>query len=201
MEFFISTGNAHKISEFKAILEPYGIALKSPKELGINVDVEENGATFAENALIKAQYGYKVTGLPAIADDSGLSIEALNGEPGIYSARYAGENAADADKINKVLKNMLGKENRKAKFVCAIAFVDGNNRFCVQGECHGEILDCPRGENGFGYDPIFMPDGFDKSFAQLSSDEKNSISHRGRALKAFTEEINKIVKGTKNDNK
>ena len=197
MEFFISTGNAHKISEFKAILAPYGITLKSPKDLGVNVDVEENGTTFSENALIKAEYGYKLTGLPTIADDSGLAIEALNGEPGIYSARYAGDNATDTDKINKVLKNMLGADNRKAKFVCAIAFVGDDKRFCVEGECHGNILYSPCGENGFGYDPIFMPDGFKKSFAQLSADEKNGISHRGRALKAFTKEINEMVKGKK----
>lgn len=193
MEFFISSGNAHKITEFKAILSGYGIDLKSPEDLGINPEVEETGFTFKENALIKAKYGYELTGLPTIADDSGLSVDALNGEPGIYSARYAGEGATDLDKINKVLGKMNGVENRGAKFVCCIAFADGKNDFCVEGICPGSILLAPKGENGFGYDPIFEPDGFDRSFAQLSSDEKNGISHRGRALKAFTEEINRIM--------
>lgn len=194
MKFFLASGNAHKVTEFKAILSKFGIEICTPKDLNIDFDVEETGTTFPENAKIKAKAGFELSGLPTIADDSGLSIDALNGEPGVYSARYAGIGATDKQKIERVLSKLGNNKNRKAKFVCAISFYSADFNFTVQGECHGNIANKVKGENGFGYDPIFIPDGFDKSFAQITADEKNSISHRGRALIKFTEEIKKYIR-------
>ncbi len=194
MEFFIATKNAHKIKEFSAILSEYNIKLLSEADLSAPLpDIEEDGKTFEENSLIKARFAAKVTSLPTLADDSGLCVEALNGAPGIYSARYAGVHGDDKANNEKLLKELEGVENRRAKFVCAIScvFPDGRE-FTVLGECKGEIDTFPRGNGGFGYDPLFISDE-KGSFGLLSPQEKNSISHRANALKIFRKEIIKYI--------
>lgn len=191
MKVLAATNNGHKVREFTQILTPLGYELVTPKDLGINIDPEENGTTFEENALIKAQAFVKEAGIPVIADDSGLETDFLNGGPGVYSARYA--EGSDADRVNKLLDVMKDTENRGARFVSAVAmiFPDGR-KICVRGECHGVIAKQPVGENGFGYDPVFFVESFGKTFSELSADEKNSISHRGRALAALEKELRNI---------
>lgn len=191
MQFIIATGNAHKLLELERILAPLGIDAVSTKTLGISLDdVEETGETFEENAYIKAKAACDKTGLPAVADDSGLCVDALNGQPGVYSARYAGENATDGDRIEKLLENLqdVSKEHRTARFVSAVCCVwpDGDT-LTLRGECEGVIGFEPLGENGFGYDPIFMVG--EKSFAQLTAEEKDAISHRGNALKKLQQAL------------
>ncbi len=191
MKVIIASNNEGKIREFKAMLSPLGYEAVSMREAGISVDIAEDGETFSENARIKAQAIYEMAKCPVLADDSGLAIEFLNGAPGVYSARYAGENATDADRINKVLEELYGidKPLRNAKFVCALyLIIDDETEICVEGECHGFIGEEPVGENGFGYDPIFML-GDDTSMACISEEEKNKISHRSKALKALQKEL------------
>lgn len=193
MKLIIASNNAGKIKEFKAMLSPLGYEPISMKEAGIDIDIAEDGDTFSENAHIKAKAIYDIAHMPVLADDSGLSIEFLGGAPGIYSARYAGENATNEDRINKVLDELKGvdKPLRSAKFVCALYFIrDDEYELCVSGECEGFIGEEPIGENGFGYDPIFMVDD-DTSMACLDDDEKNKISHRARALEKLVEELSK----------
>lgn len=176
-ELMFATGNLHKAAEMERMLAPAGCRV-----LPVELDVEETGKSFAENALLKARAVYALTGCPVIADDSGLCIDALNGAPGIYSARYGGEGATSHDKNLKVLKEMEGVENRAARFVCAIAYLDkkGDEHLFV-GECRGEIGFEERGEKGFGYDPIFMLGK--RSIAELTAEEKDAVSHRGAAVR------------------
>lgn len=185
----LASNNKNKLKEIKTKLNPYGIEVVSQKEAGFDIDVEETGTTFSENAILKAEAIYKMANKPVISDDSGLEIDALNGEPGIYSARYAGENATDADKINKVLnlmKDVTDENKRTARFKCAICYIDNNGeKHIFEQSCEGVIATETHGDNGFGYDPIFMVG--EKSFAELSSDEKNLISHRGKAVKELVE--------------
>ena len=191
MKLIIASNNAGKIKEFKAMLSPLGYEPISMKEAGIDIDIAEDGDTFSENAHIKAKAIYDIAHMPVLADDSGLSIEFLGGAPGIYSARYAGENATNEDRINKVLDELKGvdKPLRSAKFVCALYFIrDDEYELCVSGECEGFIGEEPVGENGFGYDPIFMLND-NTSMAMLSNEEKNEISHRGRALRNLVKEL------------
>ncbi len=191
MKVIIASNNEGKIREFKAILTPLGYEAVSMKEAGIFADIVEDGETFSENARIKAQAIYEIAKSPVLADDSGLAIEFLNGAPGVYSARYAGENASEADRISKVLDEMHGvdKPLRNAKFVCSLYLIlDNETEICVEGECHGFIGEEPIGNNGFGYDPIFMLDD-DTSMACISDEEKNSISHRSKALQALEKEL------------
>lgn len=178
MKIVFATGNEHKLKEINAISKDSGIEFILPSE---GFDPEENGITFLENSLIKAQEAAKVSKCISLADDSGLCVEALNGEPGIYSARY---DDTPQKRIDKLLKNMLGKNNRQAKFVCAMSLVDEQGRILTQqvGECHGEIAEKQFGTNGFGYDPIFVVNGLHKTMAELSEEEKNKISHRSKAL-------------------
>ena len=193
MKLIIASNNAGKIKEFKTMLEHLGYEPISMKEAGIDIDIPEDGDTFSENAHIKAKSIYDIAHMPVLADDSGLSIEFLGGAPGIYSARYAGENATNEDRINKVLDELKGvdKPLRNAKFVCALYFIrDDEYELCVSGECEGYIGEEPIGENGFGYDPIFMIDD-DTSMACLEDDEKNKISHRARALEKLVQELSK----------
>lgn len=180
MEIIIATGNAGKVREFKRMLEPLGYTVFSQKEKGITVDVEETGDTFAENALIKARAVWKIAHTAVIADDSGLCVDALNGRPGVYSARYAGENATDADRNKKLLEELNGVENRSAHFTCALAYIsaDGKERV-FEGICPGTIGLEPKGSDGFGYDPLFYWQ--DKTFGEMSAEEKDAVSHRGRA--------------------
>lgn len=182
--FVIATHNPGKLKELQRILEPLHIDAVTA-ELD---EVEETGTTFAENAFLKADAACRQTGMPAVADDSGLMVDALNGEPGVYSARYAGEGATDNDRIEKLLTNLknVPTEKRTAKFVSAICCVFPNGeKIEVQGECPGFIAFEPHGNGGFGYDPIFLVNG--KSFAELNASEKDAVSHRGRALRALAE--------------
>lgn len=195
MKFIIATNNQKKLKELERILNPLGINAVSAKDEGISLDdVEETGTTFAENAYLKAEAAFKKTGLPSVADDSGLCVDALDGRPGIYSARYAGEKATDGDKNNKLLLELNGvsEKDRTAHFTCAICCIlpDGE-KIEVEGICEGSIAFEPHGNGGFGYDPIFKYS--DKSYAELSSDEKDSISHRGQALRKLKAELEKYL--------
>lgn len=188
MKVLAATGNKGKIREFSQILSPLGFETVSPKDIGIDIDPEETGTTFAENALIKAQAFMQAANMPVIADDSGLMVDFLGGAPGIYSARYA--EGSDADRCNKLLKNMEKADNRSARFVSSVAMVfpDGT-AVEAEGTCEGEITTSPAGENGFGYDPVFYIPSMKKTVAQMSADEKNAISHRGKALRLLAEKL------------
>ena len=178
-----ATKNKNKIKEFKEILPDYDIITQ--EEAGIDLDVEETGTTFMENARLKAMAIFEKTGLPALADDSGLEVFALGGEPGIYSARYGGEGLDDKGRLNLLLEKMTDVEDglRGAQFVCAICFVTKDKVYEAEGKCEGVITREAKGENGFGYDPVFYVEEMGKTNAQMTSDEKNSISHRGKALR------------------
>lgn len=185
MRFLVATHNAKKLRELSRILEPLGIEAVTDRELGQPLtEVEETGTTFEKNAYLKAASACRETGLPAIADDSGLAVDALDGAPGVYSARYAGENATDAERIAKLLRELDGvpAEKRTAQFVSVVCcvFPDGRT-LSVRGECPGRIGFAPRGEGGFGYDPVFEVG--DRTYAELSAEEKDAISHRGNALR------------------
>jgi len=187
-EIVIATHNKHKILEFTRILEPMGIKLVTADL----PEVEETGATFKENALLKAESAFKETGLPSVADDSGLEVDALGGAPGVYSARYAGVDGDDKANNKKLLKNLenVKEEDRTARFVCTIAYVDENIRFTVRGTCEGRIAFSENGANGFGYDPLFIGEG--GCFGELSDAEKDSVSHRGNALLKFKEKLEEL---------
>ena len=189
MIFVIASNNRKKIEELERILSPLNIYAKTAEQLGKeSIEVEETGTTFAENAELKAKAMCEHTGMPAIADDSGLVVDALGGAPGVLSARYAGEGATDAEKINKLLTELMktGSSDRSARFECVICcyFPNGEKIF-AHGTCEGTIGYAPRGVNGFGYDPIFFVEG-NKTFAELSDHQKDLISHRGRALKELS---------------
>ncbi len=190
MRFVLASDNANKLREYRELLSGSGVELLSKSEAGCALDVDETGATFAENARLKALAVCAGTGLAAIADDSGLCVDALDGAPGLYSARYTGDHAAgDAERCALLLRNMQGVKDRSARFVCAICCaLPGGGEVTAEGECAGEILEAARGENGFGYDPVFRPAGGTRSMAELSAAEKNRISHRGKALRAFRKE-------------
>lgn len=186
-----ASSNAHKIKEIQSIMSKFGVKVVSRKEAGVpEFEIEEDGETFEENSLKKAEAIMKATGKLTVADDSGLMVDYLGGAPGVYSARFAGEECDDEKNNEKLLKHLegLSAEDRKAKFVSVITlmFPDGNT-IVARGECPGRIIETPTGENGFGYDPLFVPDGLSKTFAQLSDEEKNSISHRARALEKLEE--------------
>lgn len=191
MKIIIASNNQGKVREFKQLLEPLGYEPISMKEAGCELDIVEDGDTFEENAHIKARTVHECTGLPVIADDSGLEVDFLDGAPGVYSARYAGEDASDIDRCRKVLDELANVDLplRSARFVCAIYFIkDENEEYCVTGTVDGFIGEDLVGDNGFGYDPIFMVDE-DTSMAQLSDVEKNKISHRSKALHALLERL------------
>lgn len=186
MEIVFATGNPHKLEEINEISKDSGVKFILPPE-GFNPI--ENGATFEENSMIKAKEANRLSGKISLADDSGLCVEALNGAPGLYSARYAG---SQKDKIEKLLTEMKGIQNRKAKFVCTMTLLDADgNVMCVRtGECCGEISTTPSGNGGFGFDPVFIVEGTNKTMADMSEDEKNEISHRGRALRMILDFLN-----------
>jgi len=204
MKILIATNNSHKIQEINRIASDFvtpeklkKIQFLLPKELNINIEPNEIYDTFEGNSKLKAEEFFKVAQIPTLADDSGLEIEALNNAPGVYSARFAGDldvprivqDKANRDKVLNLLKN---ETNRKAKFRTVLVFFDGNTTEYFVGECKGQIIDRERGENGFGYDSIFIPDGFDRTFAEMNDVEKNKISHRYFAVKAFCEMLNSI---------
>ncbi len=187
MKILIATGNAHKLSEIRDILSDSGVELLGANDLGLSLEVEENGSTFAENAALKARAFFDAARLPVLADDSGLEVPALNNAPGVYSARYAGEHANYARNNAYLLEQMRGLtgEERKARFVCTVCFKTEEKEWFFTGITEGYILDRLQGEQGFGYDPLFYVPELGRTYAQLSSDEKNRISHRGKALKKF----------------
>lgn len=193
MKLVLASKNPHKLAEISKITEKFGFELVLQSELGVDIDVEENGTTFEENSLIKAQAVMEATGLPALADDSGIAVEALNGEPGIYSARYGFDPSLDDwGRLLLLLKNMeqVPEESRQAKFVCVITMVTPDGQMIqARGEAHGELLRQAVGTGGFGYDPIFYYPPLGKTFAELSPDEKNQVSHRAEALKRFNKKL------------
>ena len=184
MKILAATNNKHKLEELKSILVPHGIEVISAAEAGGIPDVVEDKSTFEGNAAKKAIETAIAKNMIVFADDSGLCVDALDGRPGVYSARYAGPDATDSDRINKLLGKLKNSKNRSAKFVCVIALASPEGIIgTASGECHGVISKSPLGDKGFGYDPVFIPCGYDKSFAELGEDIKNSLSHRGEALK------------------
>ena len=193
--FVLATHNPGKLAEMKAILSELGVEVISPAEAGVEVDVEETGTTFAENAMLKAKAVCAAAGRPAIADDSGLCVDALNGGPGVYSARYGGEGLDDRRRCRLLLNNLRGQTSRAAHFTCAVAcaFPNGDT-LTAEGRCDGAIAFAPMGEGGFGYDPVFLIPEKGKTFGQLSPEEKSAISHRGRALAAFAEKLEAYLK-------
>ena len=195
MKFVLATHNPGKLKEMGAILTQFGVEVVSPRDLGITVDVEETGTTFAENAMLKAKAICAAAKLPAIADDSGLCVDALNGGPGVYSARYGGEGLDDKGRYMLLLNNMRGQPTRAAHFACAIACAFPNgDELTAEGRCDGTIAFAPMGEGGFGYDPVFFVPELKKTFGQLTAEEKSAISHRGRALAAFVEKLETYLK-------
>lgn len=191
--FILASKNQHKAEEIKAILgEGFNVITQTDAGAG-DIEVIEDGKTFEENAIKKAETILKATGKPVIADDSGLCVDFLDGAPGIYTARFAGENATDDENIDKLLISLGDTPKRTARFVCVIAFAtpDGET-LTFRGECNGKIGFERQGENGFGYDPIFIPDGYKCSIAEVSAETKNAISHRGNALKVFAEYLNNV---------
>ena len=185
-----ATGNSHKLQEVQGLFKE-GFALSCLKDVNITEEIPETADNLVDNALQKAWYVYNKCGIPCFADDTGLEVEALNGAPGVYSARYAGEQKDSKLNMLLLLKNMTGKENRNARFRTIIAYIDENaQEHIFEGEIRGKIIENMAGENGFGYDPIFVPEGYDKTFAQLSSETKNKISHRARAMEKFLTYIN-----------
>ena len=195
MKYVLATHNPGKLKEMGAILARFGVEVVSPKDLGLTVDVEETGTTFAENAMLKAKAICAAAKLPAIADDSGLCVDALNGGPGVYSARYGGDGLDDRGLYMLLLNNMRGQTTRAAHFACAIAcaFPNGDT-LTAEGRCDGTIAFAPMGEGGFGYDPVFFVPEKAKTFGQLTAEEKSAISHRGRALESFVEKLETYLK-------
>lgn len=183
----LASRNEHKIAELRELLKPLGIDLRPASDFERLGEVEEDRPTLEGNALKKARYVHEETGLPALADDTGLEVDALDGRPGVYSARYAGENASYGDNVDKLLDELAGldPEFRGAQFRTVVAYVRPEGTHTFEGICRGAILRERRGEKGFGYDPVFQPEGYGETFAELESEQKNRISHRGRALQAF----------------
>lgn len=181
MKLVFATHNINKLNEIQALM-PKGITLLSLDEIGCHEDIEENASTIEGNAIIKAEYIYKKYGYDVFADDTGLEVEALYGAPGVYSARYAGEPKNDANNVALLLKNLENQTHRKARFKTVIAYIKQGKLHTFEGIAKGEITQKPKGNQGFGYDPVFQPEGLHQTFAQLSAKEKNAISHRGKAF-------------------
>lgn len=192
MKLLVATNNMGKLREFNKILGELGIECVSLKDMGINIDVEEDGKTFLENAKIKAEEVFKIAGIPTVSDDSGLEVDALSGEPGVYSARYAGVHGDDEANNRLLLEKLkdVPDEKRSARFKCAIYLVMSEDKhYFSEGSAEGFILHSKKGENGFGYDPLFFSSDLKKGFAQASDEEKNSVSHRGKALRGLKRKL------------
>ena len=193
MKVVLASKNPHKLVEISQITQKFHMELVLESDLGVDIDVEETGTTFEENSFLKANAVMKATGLPALADDSGIAVDALNGEPGIYSARYGFDDTLDdAGRVRLLLKNMeaVPDGQRQAQFVCVITLVTPDGKTIqARGEVHGEVLRENRGEGGFGYDPVFYYPPFGKTLAQVSPEEKNQVSHRGQALRILNEKL------------
>ena len=198
MKVVLASKNAHKLQELQDILSAQGVEVILESAAGVDVEVKETGTTFEENSLLKARAVMEASGLPAIADDSGLMVDALNGAPGVYSARYGGPGLDDVGRYRLLLENMRGVLDRKCRFVSAITLcMPSGDIVTARGECPGTLAYAPQGENGFGYDPIFFVPEKKKTFAQLTAEEKNAISHRGRALQLFQEKLSAYLAGQK----
>jgi len=190
----IATRNQGKIAEISALLEGFPVMIKSLNDFGPIPEVEEDGETFEENAYKKASFTARVLGIPALADDSGLMVDALDGQPGVHSARFAGPDATDGDRCQKLLEAMQTNDNRGAAFACVISIaVPTGPALTYEGECRGVLTREPQGENGFGYDPVFYYPPLKKTFAQLTREEKGRVSHRGKALKEVQDEFDKVL--------
>lgn len=193
MKVVLASKNPHKLVEIRQITDKFGFELVLQSELGVDIEVEETGTTFEENSLIKAKAVMEATGLPALADDSGISVDALHGQPGVYSARYGFDDSLDDHgRMMLLLKNTedVPDGQRQAKFVCVISFVTPEGSVIqARGEIHGELTREPRGENGFGYDPIFYYPPFGKTTAEIPAEQKNAVSHRGNALRILNEKL------------
>ena len=181
----LASRNPNKIEEMAELLKPLGIEVLSALDFPELEEVEEDKPTLEGNALKKAEYVHSVTGLPSLSDDTGLEVDALDGAPGVYSARYSGEDATYQSNVEKLLAELNNKEQRTARFRTVVAFVTAEETHTFEGIVDGEILKKQKGNGGFGYDPVFQPDGFDQTFAELPSSVKNEISHRGRAIQKF----------------
>lgn len=186
MELIFATHNNNKVAEIKPLI-PASIKVKTLTEIGITEEIPETADTIEGNALLKVRFVYERLKCNCFADDTGLEVAAINGEPGVYSARYAGEGKSANDNIEKLLGKLKGVENRAAKFKTVIAAILDGKEYVFEGIVDGEIAELKLGQNGFGYDPVFVPDGFMVSFAQMTLEEKNKISHRSRAVRKFTE--------------
>lgn len=195
MKLVLASRNPHKLAELRDILSAQGIEVILESEAGVDVEVEETGSTFEENALLKARAVMEASGLPAVADDSGLMVDALNGAPGVYSARYGGPGLDDTGRYRLLLENMRGMLDRRCKFVSCICccFPDGG-MVTARGECPGTVAYAPKGADGFGYDPVFFVPSLKKTFAELSTQEKNAVSHRGAALREFQKNLEHHLK-------
>ncbi len=190
----LATRNEGKIAEFRVLVKDFGIEIKSLNDFGPIPEVDEDGETFEDNAYKKAQFTARVLGFPALADDSGLVVNALDGLPGVHSARYAGEDASDEENNIKLIKAMEGIKNREAYFMCVLAIaVPSGPALIYEGRCDGVILEELTGNQGFGYDPLFYNETLKKTFAQMSTEEKNQVSHRGRAMAEFGNEISNVM--------
>lgn len=196
MKFVLASQNKHKLTEMQSILSAHGVEVVLQSDMGLHVDVEETGETFAENAMLKAQAVMKASGLPAIADDSGVCVDALNGAPGVYSARYGGPELDDAGRYRLLLANMQGAKTRAAHFTSAIACIFPNgDTIEAEGICPGTIAFAPQGTGGFGYDPVFFLPELRKTYAQLTPEEKAAVSHRGKALAVFDGKLRDYLQG------
>ncbi|GGD59168.1 non-canonical purine NTP diphosphatase [Muriicola marianensis] len=190
MELVFATHNPNKIREIQQVLPPH-ITLLTLEDIGCRTEIPETADSLEGNALLKASFVLENYGYPCFADDTGLEVDALDGAPGVFSARYAGTPKNEAANTEKLLKELQGKTNRQARFTTVIALCYGDETYLFRGEVEGEITEAPKGEKGFGYDPVFRPAGFDKTFAELTLEEKNQISHRARAVAELLEHLGK----------
>ena len=190
MKIIFATNNAHKLSEVQAVLGE-GFELVTPRMCGVEEEIPETAETLEGNARQKAHYLYKRTGLDCFADDTGLEVEALGGAPGVHSARYATDGHDTAANNRLLLKNLAGEEHRRARFRTVICLIEGGEEHLFEGIVEGRIIDHETGSEGFGYDPLFVPEGFDRTFAEMSAEEKNAISHRGRAVRKLVEYLHR----------
>ena len=196
MKFVLASQNKHKLVEMQSILSAHGVEVVLESEIGLHLDVEETCSTFAENAKIKARAVKEASCLPAIADDSGVCVDALNGAPGVYSARYGGPGLDDVGRYRLLLENMRGARTRAAHFTSCIACVFPNgDTIEAEGICPGTIAFAPQGDGGFGYDPVFFLPELRKTYAQLTPEEKAAVSHRGKALEVFDGKLREYLKG------
>ncbi|MCP4114797.1 MAG: XTP/dITP diphosphatase [Desulfobacteraceae bacterium] len=190
----LATRNQGKTREIRELLKGFPVEIRNLDDFGPIPEVEEDGETFDDNAYKKAAFAARVLGYPAISDDSGLEVEALGGKPGVRSARFAGENATDQENSDKLMQEMKGKSNRAAAFKCVVSIaIPTGPALTYEGECHGTIMEEPRGENGFGYDPLFFHPEFNKTFAEISMEEKSRVSHRGKAFQEVAAEFDKVL--------